>query len=457
MRSLSTVLYRANDARIVTVDFYNPEGRFYTMCGRITDISPRPITLAVDLVALVAALVAPFPLYVVLVLYWGDLIGGTVRRFCQTVVAAPREEYSPTEPPAMFPNGDPNPLRFLTPKLGTVQPVRWLPPVAVHNLKPGVIGVAAVSLTGLVVGLTTTLLDPAFTIRSQPTIAIVAAGCLAVVVKHGWLFRRFVRSDRPPAKRVLLGVRLPGSFLMALPVVAVDAVHAGADFDPSTGFSAVAIALVVGRIAYGIRRNATPTGADSVVLSEPGGRPIERFRPDRRAVWIAGMIDGILPRIELDVLNVFSRFVALSLLSVGGFVVAYTAGLAASVVATGIALVVVAIGFGLAGIVHFELAFGAMEYRLYDDELVAYDARLDAVQWRVPSIAIRNVSVERTVWTGPPGTGAATVTFDRTDSGVEPSPYGWYRQTLAYVQTPERVADRLRRSGGTVGARGADV
>ncbi|MFC4449972.1 hypothetical protein [Halorussus aquaticus] len=342
-------------------------------------------------------------------------------------------------------NGDPNPFRFLTPKLGTGQPVDWLPPVAVHNLKLAVMGLStAVPLTAFAVGLTMTFLDPPFTVRSWPTLGILVAGGVAIVVRHGWTFRRFVRSNRPPAEQVLPGVRWLGPILMAVPVVAIDTVYAEADFDPAAGFAAVAVVLVVGRLASETRRDAPPTGADSFELSMPTGRPNERFRPDPQAVRIAGGIDGLLPRIEWELLNVVSRLAALFLVVVVGFVVASVGGPTAAVVASVVALVVVVISFVLVGIAHFELAFGAMEYRLYDDELVAYDARLDAVQWRVPLDAIRNVSVQRGLWTGAPGRDAATVTLDRTDLAIEQSPYGFYRQTLAYVETPERVADRLR-------------
>ena len=405
----------------------------------------RTGAVTVDLVALVAALFDPFSLYVVLLLYWGDLIGGSVRRVCQTVVAAPREEYSPTEPPALTGSGDPNPFRFLTPKLGTVRPVDRLPPIALHNLKPGVLGLLSTSLIVLAVGLTATFLEPPFTVRSWPTVGLLAVGGVAIVAKHGWAVREFVRSDRPPAEEVLPDFRWLATVLMALPVVIVDAAYADAGFDPAAGFAAIASVLVVGRIADEIRRDASSTGADPFVLPEPTGRPIERFRTDRRAVRIAGAIDGLAPRLEWDVLNLQFRLWAVVLLSAGGFVTAYVVGPAVAVIAVGAAFVAVANGFAIAGIAHFESAFGAMEYRLYDDELVAYDTRLEAVQWRAPLDAIRTVTVERGVWTAPPGTDAATVALERTDLAVERSPYGFYRQTLPYVERPERVADRLRR------------
>ncbi|WP_435348692.1 hypothetical protein [Haloarchaeobius sp. HRN-SO-5] len=414
-----------------------------------TDMFRRAAGLGVDVVALATIAFHPAPLYVVLVLYWADLFVGTLRQVGQTVVAAPREAYSPTEPPALNRNGDPNPFRFLTPKLGTFEPVSSLPPIAVHNLKPGAMGAVAVSLSTLAIGLTATVLEPPFAVHAWPTSGLLVLGGLAIVVKHGWRFRRFVHTDRPPATRAIPFTRWLASILLALPVVAVDTVHRSAEFDPATGFAAVALLLVVERFAYGRRPAASPSGATPFELSEPPGRPNERFRADPRAIRIAGVLDGPFPRLEWDVLNVLSRSTALLVLALGGFLAAGAAelGLVASlVVGTVVALVVFALGFGLVGIGHFELAFGAMEYRLYGEELVAYDTRLGAVQWRAPLEAIRDISVERGRWTAPPGTDAATVALDRTDLDVERSPYGFYRQTLAYVENPEHVVDRLRRA-----------
>lgn len=404
----------------------------------------------VDLVALAAVAVHPFSLYVVLVLYWGDLLAGLGRMTLETAFATPRETYSPTEPPAVHRNGDPGAFRFLTPKLGSVKPAAWLPSAAVHNLAPTLAGVLAVSLTAVAVGLATTFLAPPFSVLSWPTSAVLAAGGLAVVAKHGTAFRRFLDEARLPADRTFRPGPWLGAIGLALPVIAVDAVHADAGFDPSTGFAALAVLVVAGRVAVERRRDTSPTSVDSFRLSEPTGRPVERFRVDRRAVRIAGLLDGIVPRLDTGVLNVTSRAIAVVVLSACGFFVAgYGLRLptpAAAAAGVGFALLATATAFGLAGIVHFELAFGAMEYRLYEDELVAYDRRLDAVQWRAPLDGIRSVSVEHGPWLAPPGAAAATVTLDRTDLDVDLSPYGFARQTLAYVERPDHVADRLQRA-----------
>ncbi|CAM2928297.1 hypothetical protein [Halobacterium salinarum] len=407
----------------------------------------RGAALSVDLVALSAVLFHPFPLSVVVLVYWVDLLGGTARRFCQTVVAAPREAFSPTGPPAMRRNGDPNPLRFFTPKLGTLRPVTWLPPIAIHNLKPAVVGLfTAAPLTAVAVGATVGRLAPPFALGSWPTAGLLTAGGVAVLAKHGSALQQFVRSERPPARRILPGVQWLGPVLMALPVAAIDTVYAGADFDPSAGFTAVALLLVVGRITHETRRSDPPTGAEPFEISTPPGRPTEVFHVEQRAVRTAGALDGLVPRTEWDLLNVVSRLAALSAVAVVGFSVALAVGPTVGLVATGLALGVLAVGFVLTGIAHFELAFGTMEYRLYGDALVAYDTRLDAVQWHVPLQAIRAVSIERDRSERPPRTDAATVTLDRTDLDIDQSPYGFYRQSLPYVQNPERVAERIQQA-----------
>ena len=407
----------------------------------------RGATAAVHLIALAAVALAPASLYVVLLVYWADSLCGVVRRVCQTVVAAPREAYSPTEPPAVQRNGDASPLRFLTPKLGTVQPVGLLPPVAVHNLKPAVMGTLGLGVTGLIVGATVTTLRPPFEVFSPPTVWLFAAAGLAVGAKQLVAFDRFRRSDRPPVARLSTAAGWLAAVGFAVPVVVVDTVYAGASFDPTAGFAALAVVLVAARVVVG--GDAEPTGGDPFELTPPPGRPTARFGADSRAVWVAGLLDGVVPRIEWDVFAVLARVGVVVLAGGGGFLAAGTAGLrptAAAVVGLLAVIAVLVGGFGLVGVVHYELAFGAMEYRLYDEELVAYDRRLEAVQWRVPLDEITAVSIHRGLWHSPPGSDAAAVRLDRSDQRVEQPPYGTYRTTLAYVQRPATVRDRLQRA-----------
>ncbi|RYJ08276.1 hypothetical protein ELS19_17115 [Halogeometricum borinquense] len=114
-----------------------------------------------------------------------------------------------------------------------------------------------------------------------------------------------------------------------------------------------------------------------------------------------------------------------------------------------VTLAVLGVYFGViafVGIAHFELVFGAMEYRLYDDELVAYDRRLDTIQWRVPLDAVRDTTVEEGLFESPPTTEVATVMLNRTDDTEETEPYRFYRHSIVFIENPERVS-RLLRTG----------
>lgn len=414
----------------------------------VGDLTNRSAVIAVHVVAVALVAVTPASLYAVLLVYWANALVGAARGVAQHVFAGPREEYAPTEPPAIQRNGDASPLRFLTPKLGTVRPVGWLPPIAVHNCKPAVMGLLAGSAAAVVVGLVWTTLRPPFDLGSWPTAGVAVVAGLAVVVRHGVAFGRFLRSDRPPATRIRTWTWWLGAVGFAGPVVAVDTVSTDAPFSPTAGFTAIAAVIALAGLVNALRRRSTPAGAEPFELTEPAGRPVARFGVDGRAVRRAGLLDGIVPRIEWDVFAVGARLAAAVVASVGGFLAAGLAGASAGVaVAVGVGcLLVVAALFGLAGLVHYELAFGAMEYRLYDEELLAYDTRLGAVQWRVPLAAIDGVSVRRGPWLAPPGTDAAAVTLDRTDDRVTHPPYGFYRRTLAYVSDPEAVTTRLDRA-----------
>ena len=159
-------------------------------------------------------------------------------------------------------------------------------------------------------------------------------------------------------------------------------------------------------------------------------------------------MDGLVPRTDADVFNFWVRFVGAFLPVVGVFWGVVVVGLAGpTALLLGGVLPTVAVGgaFVLSGVAHFELAFGAMEYRLYDEALVAYDTRLDAVQWRAPLAEIHDVTVADSRWLSPPGTDAGTVRLDRSGMETTAPPYGFVRQSLVCVADPERVAERLRR------------
>lgn len=182
----------------------------------------------------------------------------------------------------------------------------------------------------------------------------------------------------------------------------------------------------------------------------PEDEPLTRIRPNRRAVWIAGALDGIVPVVggAPSILSLQFRLIAviLSLLGVP-LVLVEVGGVDSSIVvlvSTAVIVASVLVAFVLTGIFHFELAFGAMEYRLYEDEVVAYDRRLEAIQWRVSINHIDDVTVETGLINAPPWTDAATITLDRVDDDTDEEPYRFFRCSLAYVDDPEEAADRMK-------------
>lgn len=406
--------------------------------------------LAVDVVAFITVLLTPTPLVIVLLLYWIDSIGRVLRRALETGVAAPRSEYSPTGPPVTRPNGSPGPFRFLIPKVGTVRLTTWLPLSTPHNLRAAVPGVLLACLAGGGVGVTVSISQAP--VLSHPSVWLVSVGIGVVVLRHGWAFRRFCRSDRRLGRETGRTVRLFWVMTGGLFVVLADNVYVGVESGIAAVFSLLAAVIVLGRVVYHWRRSydhSEDTDTEPILLSEPDGQPTERFRVDRRATWVMGVIDGIAPRIDADVFNLWARFVGAFLPVVGVFWGVVVVGLSlpvALLIGGVVPAVAVSGAFVLSGVAHFELAFGAVEYRLYDEELVAYDTRLDAVQWRAPLAEIHDVSVADGWWLSPPGTDAGTVQLERSGMETTARPYGFVRQSLVCVADPERVADRLRRA-----------
>lgn len=416
----------------------------------------RSSALAVDVMAFIAVLLTPAPLVIVVLLYWVDSLVRVLRQALETAVAAPRGEYSPTGPPVTRPNGSPGPFRFLIPKVGSIRPTVLLPPSTLHNLRAAVPGALLACLAGAAVGITVAVIQTPLSL--QPTVWVVSAGIGVVAARHGWNFRRFCRSKRKHSRKTGRIRQIFWLLTGGLFVVVSDDVYVGAEPAIAAVFTLLAVVVILGRIAYNLRyTDSTSAGAEPVSLPEPDGSPVERFRVDSRATRIAGAMDGLVPRTDADVFNFWVRFVGAFLPVVGVFWGVVVVGLAGpTALLLGGVLPAVAVGgaFVLSGVAHFELAFGAMEYRLYDEELVAYDTRLDAVQWRAPLAEIHDVTVAESRWLSPPGTDAGTVRLDRSGMETTAPPYGFVRQSLVCVTDPERVAERLRREVRSANAAG---
>ncbi|ELZ91435.1 hypothetical protein C440_14014 [Haloferax mucosum ATCC BAA-1512] len=434
---------------------------------------PRFAALGVELVAAAAVVTAALPLYTVTVLYWLDLTASLLRRTCQTLFAAPRETVSPTGADLAPESGnstlspyEQGLFRFLSPKVGTVSVSGRLPPVALHNVRPFVTLVClwvAFCLPVAALGVSSTVFPtPVYDeFWSSPTPVLLAGGALAVAGKHWALVRHHARTAWPTAGNVAPQWRLGVWTAYWLPLWFLTSLHATGP-EVGTLLSVVTALVVVGRAVREVRplvgsaeRDAPAPPAETArsriaaQTPPPVGNHHASVRPNRRAVRLAGAIDSLFPfgNAASSVRRIEGQYAVALVLLVGVPLVTrevwevtsllLLGGVTAAVLGAFVGLV------ALVGAVHFELAFGAVEYQLADDALVAYDRRLDAAQWRVPLDAIRDATVERGLFDSPTTTDAAIVALDRTDDPAEAEPYRFYRRTLAYVNEPNTVAERL--------------
>lgn len=434
----------------------------------------------VEAVAAVAVVVASAPLYTVLLLYAVDAVVGTLAHQVRVALAAPRHEHAPTEPPAFGATGRPGPFRHLLPKVGTVRFVRWLPPVSPHNLR-----IAARGCVALVVTAGIPVVAAAFVILPNggwrvvaewPGAAVLAGGVVATVVKRAPTIAAATTDPRATAATLIeRDWRRPETYrpvaplVVFFPILLLDTAYTSGEV-PVAGLSAlgvvIAAVLLLARVIYGLRLSGEETPAvdgSAWSVTAPTGSPTATFRPRRRAVWLLGALDGLFGHVGWSPETVdeytapwwvrwgrslLSRVLLVGTAAVTGLV-AVTAtrptpiGIETAVVAVTVS-VVVAVGLlCLVGVVQFDLAFGRLEYRLYDGALVAYDTRLDAPQWRASLAAVEAVRVERGPLVGPPGVSVGAVAVPRHEAAATP-PYWFHETTLVCLAEPDRVADRLR-------------
>jgi hypothetical protein len=137
-------------------------------------------------------------------------------------------------------------------------------------------------------------------------------------------------------------------------------------------------------VVFGPRDTALPRNPVEV----PEGTPNETVRVDRRTALVVSVLDGLF--------TLLSRlYVAYGLLAVLAFAT-YQWGVVGFLVAGGAIAVVCLPALVLASAAHYLLG-GALEYRRYDDVLVAHDRLLDEAQWRLDRSSVTEVSVVRNV------------------------------------------------------------
>ncbi|ELZ79655.1 hypothetical protein C455_08722 [Haloferax larsenii JCM 13917] len=188
--------------------------------------------------------------------------------------------------------------------------------------------------------------------------------------------------------------------------------------------------------------------------SLPSVPPETVVRPTRRAVHIGGAIDSLIPvgHAAGSIRRIKGQSAILVILLVGVPVLSHELLSVESVwVLLGLTSSFVALylgGVALVGALHYDIVFGTTEYRLYEDALVAYDRRLDAVQWSVPYASIASVSVRDGWFDSPLGTDVGTVKIERTSSSDQQEPYRFYRESIVFVDDADHVADLITAARG---------
>lgn len=213
-----------------------------------------------------------------------------------------------------------------------------------------------------------------------PVLLAKHAGIINLWARNGIYERASVETVRPwgGLQATLVGIFTAGSILILPPEI----------------LTTIVAIILVPKFLFDLREAGIgpslltfdPTcDRESEGFPLPPGRPQSVFSIDRRAVR-AGAIFLITPQYLLVYGIVVFGVIAGGTYMVAGFgnstwdwitVIGATVGIVA-----GISLIVA------------EISYADLEYQLYGDTLVAYDNRLEEVQWRVPLEEIRTVSAK---------------------------------------------------------------
>lgn len=415
-------------------------------------------------------------LVAVLLVYWLDLCCLAARSTVQRLIARPTASRGGAVQVGLMP------FRLLRHKRGAVSVTDRLPPVYLRNLPESLGGPFVIAISTLSTAAVAVVHVPGSFWRDPVTPLVLAAGGLAAVTK-AWLALQAhvaagVHETRPgratvPTKRLLLYVVYAGVVYAAIEGTAGLVV----ENDPATasvGLGFWAVVLVGLRLGYSVRASRTrfdggdtdtrPAeegvfarlrelfggAAETVVLSPPStpdGEPVVTVGPRRVSLLAAGVVNALTTGGVVD--GKFSgrglhMRVGVALILGSGLFPLFDGAVELFAVLWGSSLAI-GVAFAAVSIIHVTLSLGAVEYRFYDGELVAYDGRLGEPQWAVPYDQIETVTVDRGLFGSPLWLDAGTVSFERTDSPPEDDlPTRDPRASIPFVADPERVRDTLQ-------------
>jgi hypothetical protein len=346
---------------------------------------PRALagTLVADFVPLVGAVAFEWGLLHLLVVYWVE----TTVAFFRTAVEATFAG-RPSGEDARVPLA---PFRDLTAKRGGVRLHPSLPPVHPRNL-PDVLGLAwGVAILAVASGYGLTVLGEGVPLRSG-SLLLGTAVLTASVRESGTLLdhlRTRAYDDLSP-RTVLTPRNALGAVVLFLAVAgAVYVVDGSATAEAGVAFAAVYTVRVLfdaygaisesSRFASLVDTVSTDHVGEPRAVEIPSGEPATVFETDRRAVWLRSIPRGL----TRPFFGVESQSVLLTAVGIGY--------LLSGVLGAVSGLLLMILGSVGVTLLEHDTLYGRLEYRVFDDAVVAFDTLLEEPQWRVSRGEIKAV------------------------------------------------------------------
>jgi len=447
----------------------------------------RRVILAALLVETVAAVSAVaygyLAIVAVAILYWIDLLFLMGRVGVQRLFARPTRSIEILR--LLLP------FRLLKHKRGAVTLTDRLPPVYPKNLPVAMTTLGWGVLISVPIVAVAAFTVPGAFWNNPATPFLFVAGTLAAAAKSWLILQAYAATgaherESPlevnPWKRQVLFVFYGGILYLATDFNASLVAENGVESTRSSAI-AVALLLVVLRLAYSVRVSRTRFGTDSgksqdreieqgstgmlswlrsriapeketAVLtppSTPDRRPFETVEPKSGSIRLAGVLNALAAGFVVDdrVSDAGLDLRALVIvLFIGSLLFLLDGGVVPFLFLNGLVFGLLAV-LSVLSILHMRLALGGVEYRFHDTEVVAYDSGLGEPQWAVPYDRIRDISVETGTFGSPLWADTGTVSFERVDSPPEDAlDYREPRSSIAFVPDPERVAELIRSRGG---------
>ncbi|QCW03726.1 DUF6498-containing protein [Natrinema pallidum] len=317
------------------------------------------------------------------------------------------------------------PLERLREKRGSVRVVEWLPPVFPRNVPFALNGGWLLFALGTLGALIMLFARPPGTLERGTLVGIGGATAL-VVGRHAATLLESIRSDRYNAWTALSPFSRRRWLAVVIVAFLVPIVGLGAD-RIGLGLTATVALILATKLWYDFLDLRTPDDRptdpqrDETAIDVPETAPLAVVHTDGRGIALDALVLGAM----------------LALLPPVGFVILFSSvavGLWLGLPA-GVATVVLLVAArAVLELPIASLRDGAVEYRVYDAAVIAYDTTLDAPQWRLPRREITDVRTDTTFMSPLLSGAVGTVRIDCADGSS---------RSLSLVRNPEAFVRTL--------------